>query len=113
VVQNLQIDFVILTVSAYRIAFHKGALIVTGYQVCKAHGMTAAWIHPESCNLNQLLNQYWTDAVVTLLSSYDSLDSISIKGVLCSICPFYLHVYLSFCHADPLLSLAVLEPTLC
>jgi len=51
-----------------------------GYEVCKACSMTASWSGRESGGLDELLRQYWTDAIITHISSSQSLNAIALKG---------------------------------
>jgi len=49
--------------------------------VCKACNMTASWTgHESSGGLDQLLRQYWTDAVISYLCSAETVGSIAFKG---------------------------------
>lgn len=42
--------------------------------------MTASWSGRESGGLDELLRQYWTDAIITHISSSQSLNAIALKG---------------------------------
>ena len=53
---------------------------VLGYQLCKARNMMASWSRPETGVLDELLRHYWTDVVISRLSSCESLDNVSLKG---------------------------------
>ena len=50
--------------------------------MCKASNVTASWMIHESGSLDELLRQYWTDVIISDLSSAESLDRIAIKGDL-------------------------------
>ena len=42
--------------------------------------MMASWSRPETGVLDELLRHYWTDVVISRLSSCESLDNVSLKG---------------------------------
>jgi len=53
---------------------------VAGYQTSRALGMTATWSRQESGTVDELLRQYWTDVIISRLSSYESLSGVALKG---------------------------------
>jgi len=44
--------------------------------------MTASWSGHEPSSVDELLRQYWTDAIISHLCSSESVDSVAFKGCI-------------------------------